>query len=105
PWTGPLAGTIWVCDVAQGTITVFEPTQSGGGNPNDFDGDGYSNDDEIANGTDPNSPADVPPDFDRDFISNLTDPNDDNDAHNDNVDKFAVDADNGASTPVGAMYT
>ncbi|MBL9164438.1 MAG: hypothetical protein JNL18_17050 [Planctomycetaceae bacterium] len=104
PATGPFAGTLWVCDVAQGTITVFEPTTGGGGNPDDLDGDGYTNADEIANGTDPNSPADVPPDADMDLISNLTDPNDDNDAFSDTVDKFAVDAQNGSTTPIGTQY-
>ena len=104
PATGAFAGSIWVCDVAQGTVTVFEPSGGGGGNPNDLDGDGYTNDDEIANGTDPNSPGDVPPDFDVDFISDLTDPNDDNDTFPDTTDKFAVDANNGATTPVGTFY-
>ena len=104
PGSGPFAGTLWVCDVALGTITVFEPTSGGGGDPDDFDGDGYTNADEIANGTDPNSPADIPPDYDADFISNLTDPNDDNDAFSDTVDKFAIDAQNGATTPIGTFY-
>jgi hypothetical protein len=104
PGSGPFAGSIWVCDVAQGTVTVFEPGDSGGGNPDDLDGDGYSNNDEIANGTDPNSSGDVPPDFDADFISNLTDPNDDNDAFSDTVDKFAVDSSNGSTTPIGTFY-
>jgi hypothetical protein len=102
--SGALAGTIWVCDVAQGTITVFEPTSGTGGNPNDLDGDGYTNDDETANGTDPNNPGDVPPDFDADFVSNLTDPNDDNDSFSDTADKFAVDASNGSTTPIGTVY-
>jgi hypothetical protein len=105
PATGPFAGSIWVVDVALGTVTVFEPSDGGGGSENDLDGDGYSNDDEIANGTNPNSPADVPPDYDLDFLSNLLDPDDDNDTLNDQVDKFAVDGDNGATTPVGTFYT
>jgi hypothetical protein len=104
PPAGPFAGTIWVCDVATGNITIFEPSTGTGGNPNDLDGDGYSNADETANGTDPNSPADVPPDYDGDFTSNLTDPNDDNDSFSDTVDKYAVDANNGANTPVGTFY-
>ncbi|HYO25408.1 MAG TPA: malectin domain-containing carbohydrate-binding protein [Lacipirellulaceae bacterium] len=104
PAAGPFAGTIWVCDVASGQITVFEPSAGTGGNPNDFDGDGYTNADESANGTDPNSPADIPPDHDADFISNLSDPNDDNDSFTDATDKFAVDGSNGASTPVGTFY-
>src|SRR5690606_37867215 len=59
---GPFPGTIWVADIFAHSIIVFEPgdyDSSGGGpvDPNDFDGDGYSNDDEIANGTDPYSSA------------------------------------------------
>jgi hypothetical protein len=104
PPSGPFAGSIWVCDVAQGTITVFEPNDSVGGDPDDLDGDGYSNDDEIANGTDPNNPGDVPPDYDADFTSNLTDPDDDNDSFPDTSDKFAVDAANGTTTPIGTFY-
>ncbi|MBA3484333.1 MAG: PQQ-dependent sugar dehydrogenase [Pirellulales bacterium] len=104
PPSGSFAGSIWVCDVAEGTITVFEPNDTVSGDPDDLDGDGYTNDDEIANGTDPNNPGDIPPDYDADFISNLTDPNDDNDAFPDTSDKFAVDAANGTTTPIGTFY-
>ncbi|HJQ80741.1 MAG TPA: malectin domain-containing carbohydrate-binding protein [Lacipirellulaceae bacterium] len=104
PATGPFAGSIWVADIATETIIVFEPSDQSSGNPNDFDGDGYSNDDESANGTDPHSAADVPPDNDQDFISNLSDNNDDNDAQLDTSDPFAVDANNGATTPVGVFF-
>jgi hypothetical protein len=102
--SGPWAGSIWVCDINTSTIYVFEPAAGGGGNPNDFDGDGYTNDDEIANGTNPNNAADVPADFDMDFTSNLNDPNDDNDSLLDNADRFAVDPDNGSTTPVGTLF-
>ncbi len=104
PATGPFAGSIWVVDVALGTVTIFEPSDGGGGTPDDLDGDGYTNDDEIANGTDPNSPADFPPDYDADFISNLFDPDDDNDSLSDQIDPFAIDAANGANTPVGTVH-
>ncbi|MBL9164490.1 MAG: PQQ-dependent sugar dehydrogenase [Planctomycetaceae bacterium] len=104
PAAGAFKGTIWVVDVAQNSVTVFEPSSGVGGNPNDIDGDGYSNADEIANGSDPNSPAAVPPDFDVDFVSNLNDPDDDNDALPDVSDRFAVDAVNGAATPIGTLY-
>jgi hypothetical protein len=93
-----------VADIALGTIIVFEPAAAGGGNPNDTDGDGYTNADEIANGTDPNNAADVPPDWDHDFTSNLLDPNDDNDALPDTSDPYAIDPQNGAETPVGTLY-
>jgi len=104
PNTGPFPGSVWVADIALGKIVVFEPTTAGGGNPNDFDGDGYSNADETANGTDPNSAADVPPDWDQDFTSNLLDPNDDNDLLPDTSDPFAIDAANGSTTPIGTLY-
>lgn len=104
PNTGPFAGSIWVADIALGKIVVFEPSTAGGGDPNDLDGDGYSNSDETANGTDPNSAADVPPDWDHDFTSNLLDPNDDNDSQPDTSDPFAVDAANGSTTPVATLY-
>ncbi|HEX3599224.1 MAG TPA: hypothetical protein VHU84_03725, partial [Lacipirellulaceae bacterium] len=104
PSTGTFAGSIWVADIALGKIVVFEPAAAGGGNPNDFDGDGYSNADEISNGTDPNSAADVPPDWDHDFVSNLLDGDDDNDTLPDTSDPFAIDANNGSTTPVGTLY-
>src|SRR5262249_12760606 len=73
--SGRLPGTIWVADIDSNKIFVFEPSDFGSGpvdpqDPNDFDGDGYSNTDEAANGTDPNNAGDIPPDFDADFISN-----------------------------------
>ncbi len=106
---GALPGTIWVADIGGGKIYVFEPNDFGGGggtvDPNDTDGDHYTNDDEIANGTDPNNAGDVPEDFDADFISNLLDPDDDNDTLPDTSDQFAVDAQNGAATPIGTLYT
>jgi hypothetical protein len=104
PSSGAFAGSIWVCDIGTSKIYVFEPTSGTTGNLNDLDGDGYLNDDETANGTDPNNPGDVPTDFDHDFASDLTDPNDDNDAFPDTSDKFAVDAANGSNTPVGTFY-
>ncbi|HEX2476866.1 MAG TPA: thrombospondin type 3 repeat-containing protein, partial [Lacipirellulaceae bacterium] len=102
--SGPMAGTVWVCDIGLDSIFVYEPATGGGGNPNDLDGDGYTNDDEQANGTDPNNAADSPPDHDMDFVSNLLDDNDDNDSLLDNADPFAVDPDNGATTPIGTIY-
>ena len=84
----PFPGTIWVGAIANGSITVFEPNDYGAGTPTctgadsttlDEDADGYSNADELDNGTDPCSAGDLPPDADHDFISNLNDPDDDND--------------------------
>ncbi|WP_425397970.1 malectin domain-containing carbohydrate-binding protein [Aeoliella sp.] len=103
--SGPFAGSIWVVDLATNSIYVYEPTSGTSGNPNDLDGDGYTNDDEADNNTDPNNSADTPPDWDTDFVSNLNDPNDDNDAFLDTEDHFAIDASDGLNTPVGTFFT
>ncbi len=107
---GLYPGSIWVTDWATGAIIVFEPNDYEGGSggpvdPNDLDGDGYSNDDEIANETNPNNAGDVPPDNDGDFLSDLLDDDDDNDSLLDVDDPFAVDPDNGSTTFVGVSYT
>ena len=107
---GLFPGTIWAVDIATSAIIVFEPSDfdgSGGEpvDPNDLDGDGYTNADEEANGTNPNSAADIPADFDGDFISDLLDNDDDNDSLLDTVDPFAIDANNGNLTAVGLSYT
>ncbi|WP_442485363.1 malectin domain-containing carbohydrate-binding protein [Aeoliella sp. SH292] len=98
-------GTIWAVDVALNTVYIFEPADGATGTEEDRDGDGYLNEDEVANNTNPDNPADVPTDFDGDFVSNLLDPDDDNDTLSDIVDKFAVDPANGATTPIGTFYT
>lgn len=103
--SGPWAGSIWAVDIALDAIFIFEPSEGGGGTPDDLDGDGYSNQDEIDNGTDPENAADVPPDWDTDLLSNLNDPDDDNDTLLDIADPFAIDPLNGQSTPIGTMYT
>jgi hypothetical protein len=111
---GPFPGTIWVGDVANGAVTVFEPNDFGGATPTctgadstslDEDADGYSNADEIDNGTDPCSAGDVPVDYDHDFVSNLNDPDDDNDGQPDTADPFAVDPNNGTTTGLPVSYT
>jgi glucose/arabinose dehydrogenase len=100
-------GTIWVVDQALSTITVFEPNDYGGmpgpctglDDPTlDDDADGFSNADEIDNGTDPCSAGDVPADHDNDRISDRNDPDDDNDSLPDTSDPFAWDPDNGTTT-------
>jgi len=99
-------GSIWCVTYGAGNITIFEPTDAPTciGDPNsnfvDTDGDGYKNGDETANGTDYCSPASNPQDFDGDFISDQIDPDDDNDGINDVNDKFALDYNNGMSTPL-----
>ncbi|MGE3139686.1 MAG: PQQ-dependent sugar dehydrogenase [Thermoleophilia bacterium] len=64
----------------------------------DADGDGYSNADEAANGTGPCNPADVPDDADGDKVSDLNDPDDDNDGIPDVQDDLQLDPTNGAGT-------
>jgi hypothetical protein len=111
---GPFPGTIWVANHGSGAINVFEPNDFGGGGSTctgadsttlDEDADGYSNADEIDNGTNPCSAADVPPDWDADKVSNLNDPDDDNDGQPDTSDPFAVDAKNGTATTLPVRYT
>jgi N-acetylneuraminic acid mutarotase len=111
---GPFPGTIWVGDIVNGSITIFEPNDYGAGTPTctgtdsatlDEDADGYSNADELDNGTDPCSAGDVPPDADHDFVSNLNDPDDDNDGLPDTSDPFAVDPNNGTTTSLPVQYT
>jgi hypothetical protein len=113
--SGPFPGTIWVADFATGDIWVLEPNDYGGispppcsgaDNPSiDEDHDGFTNADEIDNGTSPCSAADAPHDWDGDFFSDLNDPDDDNDAIADNVDRFAVDPANGLDTQIPVSYT
>lgn len=113
--SGKFPGTIWVADHGLSRISVFEPNDFGGGGGGpctgandptiDEDADGYKNADEIANGTNPCSAADVPPDWDADKVSNLNDPNDDNDTSPDTSDPFAIDPLNGMGTTLPVRYT
>ncbi len=106
-------GTIWVADRGNSTIYVYEPNDFGGigstcsGAPGtlDEDGDGFTNSDEIANGTNPCSAADTPHDWDGDKVSDLNDPDDDNDGLPDTADPFAIDRANGLNTAMPATYT
>lgn len=108
-------GTVWAVNIFSGTVVVFEPADYDGGtvgectganDPNlDEDTDGYTNADEIANGTDPCSAAIKPTDADGDFISDLLDPDDDNDSIPDTQDFFAVDAANGLNTQLPLYYS
>ncbi|HEV8198930.1 MAG TPA: malectin domain-containing carbohydrate-binding protein [Candidatus Polarisedimenticolia bacterium] len=113
-WTqgnaGPFPGSIWVADYGINGIVVYEPADfvscTGADNAAlDEDGDGFSNADEIDNGTNPCSAGDVPPDWDGDHLSNLNDPDDDNDGLPDTSDKFALDPQNGATTSLPLLLT
>jgi hypothetical protein len=105
---GPFPGTVWTANIfGAAGVTVFEPNDydGGSGGPCDFtapegdeDGDGYTNLDEIQNATNPCSASDRPHDWDHDFLSDLNDPDDDNDGIPDLSDKLALDSLNGAST-------
>jgi len=106
----PFPGTIWVADftAAGGQIYVFEPASGTCdlSDPTaDADGDGYTNEDELDNGVDPCSGADVPPDRDGDFISDINDADDDNDGTPDVTDPFVLDDQNGLTTTMPIDYT
>ncbi len=92
-------GTIWVANYSNDQIVVLEPTDFLNcllpGDPGylptaDNDNDGYTNDDEIQNGSDPCSGASRPNDFDNDLVSDLLDLDDDADGINDNLDPFQM---------------
>ena len=94
-------GTVWVVTYGADEIVVFEPSDydgpgggpcSGVSDPNlDEDGDGFTNEDEVDNSTNPCSAASRPDDADGDFISDLNDPDDDNDGIDDATDLYALD--------------
>jgi N-acetylneuraminic acid mutarotase len=108
-------GTVWVADIGNGNIRVFEPADyggSGGGTCSgtvsttlDEDEDGFVNSDEIDNGTNPCSSADVPPDRDGDKTSDLDDLDDDNDGLPDTSDPFAIDPNNGETSTTPLLLT
>ncbi|MFK7847180.1 MAG: malectin domain-containing carbohydrate-binding protein [Rhodothermales bacterium] len=104
----PFPGTIWAVTYGSWSVTVFEPVEGevcvGGPGSQDDDGDGYSNDDEIANETNECSAADKPNDADGDLVSDLNDADDDNDTINDVDDAFAIDAANGIGTTLPIKY-
>ncbi len=111
--SGVFPGTIWVADFSANGVVIYEPDDYEGGYTNacitgsgndDADGDGFTDVDEQANGTDACSAADVPADVDGDFISDFTDPDDDNDGIADVADPFALDPANGANTPLDIDY-
>ncbi|RYY64194.1 MAG: hypothetical protein EOO12_10310, partial [Chitinophagaceae bacterium] len=101
-------GTVWALTYGADAVTIFEPQSigscTGANNTTDEDGDGYTNADEIANGTNPCSGASKPADFDQDHISDLNDPDDDNDGINDKNDAFAIDASNGSTRTLPVTY-
>ncbi|MDG1357315.1 MAG: malectin domain-containing carbohydrate-binding protein [Akkermansiaceae bacterium] len=107
-------GSIWVITYGSNNITIFEPSDydgndsfvcTGSYDPNiDEDQDGYSNAEEIDNGTSPCSAADIPSDFDKDIISDLYDDDDDNDGIIDSKDPYPRDKSNGRSASIPIDY-
>ncbi|WP_167599426.1 malectin domain-containing carbohydrate-binding protein [Halorussus marinus] len=104
-------GTVWAATYGSNAITVFEPNDYGGSageqclgtdpeSPDyepdgDADGDGYTNADENAAGTDPCSQASQPDDWDQDGVPDSVDDDDDGDGLTDDEDPFALDPQNG----------
>ncbi|GGK67992.1 hypothetical protein GCM10011405_14940 [Rufibacter glacialis] len=101
-------GTVWASTYGADAITIFEPQDAfvctGSYSTSDEDGDGYSNQDEIDNASNPCSSSSMPPDNDSDKKSDLNDPDDDNDSVGDNVDFFPIDATNGVNTNIPINY-
>lgn len=110
-------GTIWAATYGADNITVWEPQDflECSGTDSlliDEDFDLYSNADEIDNNTNPCSGGSVPQDFDQAIddavhgfrISNLNDPDDDNDSILDINDAFAIDPNNGLTTTLPINY-
>jgi len=108
--TDPFAGTIWA-GTLNGKIVVFEPDDlvncidpgQPGYDPNDdYDNDGYTNQDEEDNNTDPCNGGSQPTDFDKSagapLVSDLNDTDDDNDGILDQNDPMQLgDPDAGGS--------
>jgi hypothetical protein len=107
---GKFPGTVWFADIADDGVYALEPGDYGGAviscdlNIADSDNDGYTNDDEQLNGTNPCSPGDTPPDFEGDRVSDRLDGDDDNDGRPDLSDPFARDRLNGLGTSLPVNY-
>jgi uncharacterized protein YjdB len=91
-------GTIWVATF-NSIVHILTPSNNPfcppPGDPYfdpnaDYDNDGFTNQDEIDNGTEYCSGASRPNDFDGDFISDLNDLDDDNDGTADALDPFQI---------------
>ncbi|WP_339675719.1 LamG-like jellyroll fold domain-containing protein [Cyclobacterium marinum] len=91
-------GTIWVATFDD-RISIFTPADLAfcpdSSDPlfdpdADYDNDGFTNQDEIDNGTDYCSGASIPTDFDGDLISDLNDMDDDDDGVMDEADPFQL---------------
>ncbi len=108
------AGTLWAVTFGADDITIFEPTEVANcidvNDPlfeasEDYDLDGFTNQDEIDNGTNYCSAASFPNDNDNDKVSDLNDLDDDNDSIPDAEDAFAIDPNNGLTTQLPIRYS
>src|SRR5205814_7636173 len=105
------SGLIYVAEYEGNRISVMIPQSLGacpipGSDPSvtDSDSDGFTDADEVSNGTDPCSASSRPPDFDNDRVSDLNDADDDNDGIPDVTDQLFFDANNGASTTLPVAF-
>ncbi|MBP8250748.1 MAG: PQQ-dependent sugar dehydrogenase [Herpetosiphon sp.] len=105
------SGVIYVAEFGGDAITILEPENLPNCPPPlpyssavDSDKDGYSDLDEDQNSTNMCSKASVPSDFDKDFLSDLNDPDDDNDGILDVNDQLYFDAANGTNTQMPVVF-
>lgn len=106
-------GTVWTANYLGNTITVYEPqdyfdcflpSEASYDPVADYDQDGYTNQHELDNGSDPCNGASQPKDADQDFIPDALDPDDDNDGVSDIADNFQLDPQNGLTTELPIKY-
>ncbi|MDT0646275.1 malectin domain-containing carbohydrate-binding protein [Zunongwangia sp. F260] len=107
-------GTVWSATYGANAITIFEPGDAvtgclqpgdeGYDGTADYDFDGYTNDDEKANGTNICSGGSSPSDNNKNGISDLWDEDDDDDGVEDIFDAFALDSNNGMDTNLPVFY-
>jgi hypothetical protein len=88
---GQYSLTYAVVDNAENTAIPVHRIVNVVSGDNDTDNDGYTDKDENDNGTSYTDPSSVPPDFDKDFVSDLNDDDDDNDTVPDTEDAFPFD--------------
>ena len=92
-WTGTLNGNLIIIEPAD-AIDCIDPADPLYDPFADYDNDGYTNQDEVDNGTQPCNGGSQPNDFDKSagapFVSDLNDPDDDNDSIADSDDPFQL---------------
>ncbi|WP_281503854.1 malectin domain-containing carbohydrate-binding protein, partial [Arenibacter sp. F26102] len=92
-WLGTFNGLLKILEPAD-AVNCIDPSDPLYDPLADYDSDGYTNEDEEDNGTDPCNGGSQPSDFDKlagaPFISDLNDPDDDNDGIADSEDPFQL---------------